>query len=332
MDIPSSPAFFDHRGRRIAFHPLAPLAAVRGAPLDELPYVVRILLESVLRNQSHPAFTPAHVAALARWKPEGNPAEEFPYLPSRVLLQDLTGVACVVDLASLRSACVRRGADPALIEPSVPVDLVVDHSVQLDFAGTPDALARNVEKEFSRNAERYRFLRWGRKTFSSLRIVPPAVGICHQVNLEFLASAVRTEEQSDGSLLAFPDTLVGTDSHTTQIDSLGVLGWGVGGIEAEAAMLGQPIALLPPVVTGVELTGELAPGATATDLALALTKLLRGADVVGQFVEYFGPGVGALALADRAVVANMAPEYGATTGFFPLDGEAIAFLRRTGHG
>jgi aconitate hydratase len=332
MDTAFSPASFDHKGRRIAYHPLAPLAAVRGAPLEELPYVVRILLESVLRNQTHPAFSPEHVSALARWQPEGNPAEEFPYLPARVLLQDLTGVACVVDLASLRSACVRRGADPALIEPSVPVDLVIDHSVQLDCAGSSDALARNVEKEFARNAERYRFLRWGQKTFSSLRIVPPAVGICHQVNLEFLASAVRTVEQSDGSLLAFPDTLVGTDSHTTQINSLGVLGWGVGGIEAEAAMLGQPIALLPPVVTGVELTGSLPPGATATDLALALTKLLRGAEVVGQFVEYFGPGVATLSLADRAVVSNMAPEYGATTGFFPLDRASPDFLRLTGRG
>jgi aconitate hydratase len=262
--------------------------------------------------------------------PGPTPPSEIPYLPARVLLQDLTGVPCVVDLASLRSEVVRQGGDPALIEPLVPVDLVVDHSVQMDCSATLDALQRNMEIEFSRNRERYEFLRWGQQTFHKLRIVPPGVGICHQVNLEFLADGVHAEPQPDGTLLAYPDTLVGTDSHTTMINGLGVLGWGVGGIEAEAAMLGQPIALLTPVVTGVRLTGALRPGVTATDLALVVTQLLRKHNVVGQFVEYFGPGCSSLSLADRSVLSNMAPEYGATTGFFPIDSETIAYLRMTG--
>lgn len=317
-------------GKTVAYHDIAALSALRGSSIEELPFVVRILLESALRNQAHPAYEWKHVEALARWQPDAPATEEIPYLPARVLLQDLTGVPCIVDLASLRAACVRAGADPSLIEPLVPVDMVVDHSVQIDCAGAPDALASNIDIEFRRNRERYEFLRWGQDTFKKLRIVPPGVGICHQVNLEFLASAVRTETAPDGSLLAFPDTLVGTDSHTTMINGLGVLGWGVGGIEAEAAMLGQPIALVSPVVTGVELLGALPPGATATDLALAVTHLLRAHNVVGQFVEFFGPGCAALSLADRAVVANMAPEYGATTGFFPLDAASIDYLRMTG--
>ncbi len=321
---------FLHHGKTVAYHSLAAAEPLRGAPLAELPYVIRILLESAMRNQAHPAYQWSHVEALARWKPGAAAADEIPYLPARVLLQDLTGVPCVVDLASLRSEVVRRGGNPGLIEPLVPVDLVVDHSVQIDCSASPDALGKNMEIEFGRNRERYEFLRWGQQTFQKLRIVPPGVGICHQVNLEFLADGIRAEPQADGSLLAYPDTLVGTDSHTTMINGLGVLGWGVGGIEAEAAMLGQPIALLTPVVTGVRLSGALRPGVTATDLALVVTQLLRKQNVVGQFVEYFGPGVASLSLADRSVLSNMAPEYGATTGFFPIDAETIAYLRMTG--
>ena len=321
---------FEHDGTSVAYHSLAAAEPLRGAPLSELPYIVRILLESAMRNQAHPAYQWSHVESLARWTPGDDGADEIPYLPARVLLQDLTGVPCVVDLASLRSAVVRAGGDPGVIEPLVPVDLVVDHSVQIDCSATPDALFKNMDIEFGRNRERYEFLRWGQQTFQKLRIVPPGVGICHQVNLEFLADGIHAEPQPNGSLLAYPDTLVGTDSHTTMINGMGVLGWGVGGIEAEAAMLGQPIALLTPVVTGVRLTGALRPGVTATDLALVVTQLLRQHNVVGQFVEYFGSGIASLSLADRAVLANMSPEYGATTGFFPIDSETIAYLRMTG--
>ncbi|MDY0150223.1 MAG: aconitate hydratase AcnA [Kiritimatiellia bacterium] len=321
---------FSHDGQTVSYYSLAEAEPLRGAPISQLPYILRILLESVLRNQSHPAYQWQHAEALARWQPDAAAAGEFPYLPSRVLLQDFTGVPCVVDLAALRSEVVRRGGDPGLIEPLVPVDLVVDHSVQIDCAAMPDAPARNMKIEFDRNHERYEFLRWGQQTFKKLRIVPPGVGICHQINLEFLAAGIHAEPQPDGSLLAYPDTLVGTDSHTTMINGLGVLGWGVGGIEAEAAMLGQPITLLPPVVTGVRLTGALRPGVTATDLVLVVTQLLRQKNVVGQFVEYFGSGIASLSLADRSVLANMAPEYGATTGFFPMDAESIAYLRMTG--
>ena len=314
---------------------VAGMAAVRGSSMDEVPYVVRVLLESVMRHQGRQGWKREHAEWLAKWTgdaAERNPGAEIPYLPSRVLLQDLTGVACVVDLASLRSAVTRAGGDPGVIEPQVPVDLVVDHSVQVDCAGCPEALGKNMEMEFRRNRERYEFLRWGQGTFKKLRIVPPGVGICHQVNLEHLAKAVRWEVAEDGVAEAWPDTLVGTDSHTTMVNGLGVLGWGVGGIEAEAAMLGQPIALRMPVVTGVRLTGRLGPGATATDLALAMTRRLREAGVVGQYVEYFGPGCAGLSPADRAVLANMAPEYGATTGFFPVDAATMGYLRMTGRG
>ena len=321
---------FAHAGQTVAYHSLAALEPLRGAPLSELPYIVRILLESAVRNQGHPAYQWRHVEALARWQPGADGADEIPYLPARVLLQDLTGVPCVVDLAMLRAEVVRRGGDPGIIEPLVPVDLIVDHSVQIDCWAAADALAKNVALEFARNRERYEFLKWGQQTFQKLRIVPPGVGICHQVNLEFLADVVHPEPQPDGALLAYPDTLVGTDSHTPMVNSLGVLGWGVGGIEAEAAMLGQPIALLTPVVTGVRFTGALRPGVTATDLALTITQLLRKHNVVGQFVEYFGPGCASLSLSDRAVLSNMAPEYGATTGFFPINAETIAYLRMTG--
>ncbi len=322
---------FTHHGRTVAYHSLDALTELRGSSLAELPYIVRILLESAVRNQGHPAYQWGQVAALARWRP-GQTAtpEEIPYLPARVLLQDLTGVPCVVDLACLRSAVVRNGGDPGIIEPLVPVDLVVDHSVQIDCWAMPDALDQNIAIEFNRNRERYEFLKWGQQAFKKLRIVPPGVGICHQVNLEFLADGIHVAEQADGTWLAYPDSLVGTDSHTPMVNGLGVLGWGVGGIEAEAAMLGQPIALLTPVVTGVRLSGALRPGVTATDLALTITQLLRQHNVVGQFVEYFGPGCASLSLSDRAVLSNMAPEYGATTGFFPMNAETIAYLRMTG--
>ena len=314
-------------GKTYGYWRIGAMEGVRGASMERLPKVVKILLESTLRNQGHPAYRMEQAEALAKWSPAADGAAdgEFPYLPARVLFQDLTGVACVVDLASLRSAVVRRGGDAGAIEPQVPVDLVIDHSVQVDCAGCKEALERNMAKEFERNRERYEFLKWGQGTFKKLRITPPGVGICHQVNLERLASVVRCENG-----MAFPDTLVGTDSHTTMVNGLGVLGWGVGGIEAEAAMLGQPIALLRPVVTGVKFSGRLRPGVTATDLALTVTKVLRAAGVVGQFVEYFGEGVGSLSTADRSVVANMAPEYGATTGFFPVDGETLKYLRMTG--
>ncbi len=296
---------FTHDGQTVAYHDLSSVEALRGAPIAQLPYIVRILLESPAQP-SHPAYHWRHVESLARWQPGASDAGEIPFLPSRVLLQDLTGVPCIVDLAMLRSEVVRRGGDPGLIEPLIPVDMVVDHSVQIDCAAAPDALDRNIQIEFDRNRERYEFLRWGQQTFRKLRIVPPGVGICHQVNLEFLARGVHTEPQADGSLLAWPDTLVGTDSHTTMINGLGVLGWGVGGIEAEAAMLGQPIALLPPVVTGVRLPGALRPGVTAPDLALVVPRLLRQHNVVRQFVEYFGPRCPKLTLAHRTVLSNMA--------------------------
>ncbi|MCB1070650.1 MAG: aconitate hydratase AcnA [Kiritimatiellae bacterium] len=317
-------------GKTIHYYSLAALAEQEGVQIDHLPFSVKVILESLVRLQSHPAYLPEHVAKFIRWSPEAESAEEFPYQPARVLLQDFTGVPCVADLAALRSAMERAGRDPSQIEPLIPVDLVIDHSVQVDSAEDVGSLQRNVEKEFERNGERYRFLRWGQNAFQKLRIVPPGLGICHQVNLEYLAHGVMVSETADGKTIAYPDTLVGTDSHTTMINGLGVLGWGVGGIEAEAAMLNQPIPLLTPQVTGVRITGKVPAGATATDFALAVTSLLRGIGVVGQFVEFFGPGLENLSLADRATVANMAPEYGATMGFFPIDGETLRYLKETG--
>jgi len=293
--------------------------------VQRLPVTVKIILESLLRHQGEPAFEPEHVVDFAAWSPRGGDAREFPYQPARVLLQDFTGVPCVVDLAALRSAMQRAGRDPGLIEPRIPVDLVIDHSVQLDEAGRDSALDVNMTKEFERNAERYRFLRWGKQAFQTLNVLPPGLGICHQVNMEYLASCVRF----DGAT-AFPDTLVGTDSHTVMINSMGVVGWGVGGIEAEAAMLGQPIPLLSPRVVGFRLDGRLPPSATPTDLALTVTEILRAQGVVGSFVEFHGEGLDTLSLADRAPVANMAPEYGATMGFFPIDAATLRYLRETG--
>lgn len=297
--------------------------------IDRLPFSIRILLESVLRNCDGRTVTEEDVKNLANWNAAEPAKVEIPFKPARVVLQDFTGVPAVVDLAAMRSAMARLGGDPKKINPLIPVDLVIDHSVQVDQFGSDAALALNVELEFKRNRERYEFLRWGQKAFDNFRVVPPNVGIVHQVNLEYLAKGVFLREDQDGSV-AVPDSLVGTDSHTTMINGLGVLGWGVGGIEAEAAMLGQPIYMLLPEVVGFELTGELAPGTTATDLVLTATEQLRAAGVVGKFVEFFGEGVSRMSLADRATLANMAPEYGATMGFFPIDDVTLEYLSQTG--
>jgi aconitate hydratase len=297
--------------------------------IGRLPFSIRVLLEAVLRNCDGYAVTERDVTNLAGWDPARPAAVEVPFKPARVVLQDFTGVPCVVDLAAMRSAMQRLGGDPKRINPLVPVDLVIDHSIQVDFFGSADAMDRNVELEFQRNRERYEFLRWGQKAFQNFRVVPPAVGIVHQVNLEYLAKCVFLRQDAEGPV-AVPDTLVGTDSHTTMINGLGVLGWGVGGIEAEAVMLGQPLYMLAPEVIGFELTGQLRPGATATDLVLTVTQILRKEGVVNKFVEYFGPAIKTMKVADRALVANMSPEYGATMGFFPIDEQTLTFLRLTG--
>src|ERR687897_1505557 len=285
-----------------------------------LPYTLRILLENVLRNGDAD-----DVEAVAGWVATDEPTREISFAPARVLLQDFTGVPAVVDLAAMRNAMAHFGGEPERINPLIPVELVIDHSVQVDVFGRREAFARNVELEFERNRERYAFLRWGQKAFRDFKVVPPGTGIVHQVNLEYLA---RVIENRDGQ--AFPDTLVGTDSHTTMVNGLGVLGWGVGGIEAEAAMLGEPLSMLVPQVVGFKLTGALAEGATATDLVLTVTQILRQTGVVGKFVEYFGTGVSNLPLADRATIGNMSPEYGATCGFFPVDEATLEYLRLTG--
>jgi aconitate hydratase len=299
------------------------------ADISRLPYSIKVLLEALLRTCDGYEVMPEDVEKLAAWdskKPEKN---ELPFKPGRVILQDFTGVPAVVDLAALRSAMARLGGDPKKINPQVPVDLVIDHSVQVDRFGSATALMFNAEREFVRNRERYEFLKWGQKAFENFQVVPPATGIVHQVNLEYLGKVVMTKEVEDGRV-AYPDSLVGTDSHTTMINGLGILGWGVGGIEAEAVMLGQPIYMLTPEVTGVKLTGRLPEGATATDLVLVVTELLRAKGVVGKFIEYFGPGLSTMSLADRATIANMCPEYGATVGFFPVDSETLSYMRRTG--
>ncbi len=297
--------------------------------LDRLPFSIRILLEAVLRSVDGELVTEADVRNLAGWHAPAPAEAEVPFMPARVLLQDFTGVPAVVDLASMRSAMGRLGGDPRKINPLVPVDLVIDHSVQVDVFGSPDALRRNAEIEFQRNRERYEFLRWGQQAFSNLRVVPPATGIVHQVNLEYLSKVVQTR-RTDGSTVAFPDTVVGTDSHTTMVNGLGVLGWGVGGIEAEAAMLGQPLYMATPKVVGVKLTGRLREGVTATDLVLTVTQMLRKRGVVEKIVEYYGTGLSQMSLPDRATIGNMSPEYGATAGFFPVDAETLNYLRRTG--
>jgi aconitate hydratase len=298
-------------------------------PVSKLPFSMKVLLEAAVRQVDGKSVTDEHVKKIANWTLERDPNQEIPFKPSRIVLQDFTGVPAVVDLAALRSAMERMGGDPEKINPLVPVDLVIDHSVMVDYFGSDDAREKNEDLEFKRNAERYRFLRWAQTAFNNFRAVPPDTGIVHQVNLEFLASVAATKEV-DGETFVFPDSLVGTDSHTTMINGLGVLGWGVGGIEAEAGMLGQPLYFVMPEVVGFKFTGSLPEGATATDLALTVTNMLRKKGVVGKFVEYYGPGVSKMTLADRATIANMAPEYGATAGYFPVDHETLNYLRLTG--
>jgi aconitate hydratase len=311
------------------YYRLAALANQGFSGLDRFPFTVKILLENVLRRFDGYVFTEDDVRMLAGWDPRGSAQSEFPFLPSRVILQDFTGVPCLVDLGAMRSAVARMGGDPQRINPLVPVDLVVDHSVQIDAFGSVDAYRINVEKEYQRNGERYGLLKWAQQAFQSFRVVPPGMGIIHQVNLEYLASVAHLR-QENGEIVAYPDTLVGTDSHTTMVNGLGVLAWGVGGIEAEGVLLGQPLYLLTPTVVGFRVHGALPEGATATDLVLTVTQMLRRHGVVEKFVEFYGPGLTQLSLADRATISNMAPEYGATSALFPVDDETLRYLRATG--
>ncbi len=313
-------------GKQGSFYSLPALEKAGIGPISKLPVSIRLVLEAVLRNCDGKKVAEKSVKELAQWQPKAERTEEIPFIVARIVLQDFTGVPLLVDLAAMRSAVKRMGKNPKIIEPLVPVDLVVDHSVQVDFAGSADALRRNLDIEFQRNRERYQFLKWGMQAFDTFKVVPPGIGIVHQVNLEYLAKGVLSN--ADG--VWYPDTLVGTDSHTTMINGLGIVGWGVGGIEAEAGMLGQPVYFLTPDVVGVHLTGALREGVTATDLALTVTQMLRKAKVVGKFVEFYGPGASALPVVDRATIANMAPEYGATMGFFPIDAESVNYLRATG--
>ncbi|MDU0812679.1 aconitate hydratase AcnA [Bacillus siamensis] len=329
QDVFQARKTFSSNGKTYHYYSLKALEDAGIGNVSKLPYSIKVLLESVLRQVDGRVITKEHVENLARWGTAELKDIDVPFKPSRVILQDFTGVPAVVDLASLRKAMASVGGDPDKINPEIPVDLVIDHSVQVDKAGTEDALAINMDLEFKRNAERYKFLSWAKKAFNNYQAVPPATGIVHQVNLEFLASVVHTKDE-DGELVTYPDTLVGTDSHTTMINGIGVLGWGVGGIEAEAGMLGQPSYFPVPEVIGAKLVGKLPNGTTATDLALKVTQVLREKGVVNKFVEFFGPGVAELPLADRATIANMAPEYGATCGFFPVDEEALSYMRLTG--
>src|SRR5690348_4667239 len=300
----------------------------RGLTVSRLPYSLRVLLENLLRREDGRTVSAREIEALARWDPKKTPVDEIAFMPARVLMQDFTGVPAVVDLAAMRDAMRAMGGDPKKVNPLLPAELVIDHSVIVDEFGTPTAFQVNADLEFQRNRERYALLRWAQQTFKGFRVVPPDTGIVHQVNLEYLARVVFTAESPKPQ--AYPDTLVGTDSHTTMINGLGVLGWGVGGIEAEAAMLGQPVSMLIPQVVGFRLTGKLSEGATATDLVLTVTELLRKKGVVGKFVEFYGPGIATLPLADRATIGNMAPEYGATVGIFPVDQETLRYLEFTG--
>ena len=312
-------------GKSGSFYSLPALEAAGIGPIAKLPVSIRIVLESVLRNCDGKKVSEANIKELANWKPVESRTAEIPFVVARIVLQDFTGVPLLVDLAAMRSAVQKLGKNPKIIEPLVPVDLVVDHSVQVDFAGAADSMARNLDLEFTRNRERYQFLKWGMQAFDTFKVVPPGIGIVHQVNLEYLAKGILSAGE-----VYYPDTLVGTDSHTTMINGLGIVGWGVGGIEAEAGMLGQPVYFLTPDVVGVHLTGTIREGVTATDVALTVTQMLRKAKVVGKFVEFFGAGAAALPLVDRATIANMAPEYGATMGFFPIDAECVNYLRATG--
>ncbi|RFU60545.1 aconitate hydratase AcnA [Peribacillus glennii] len=329
-DVYQARSSFEINGKRYNYYSLDALQKAGAGNVSRLPYSIKVLLEAVLRQVDGRVITKEHVENLAKWGTNEQKDIDVPFKPSRVILQDFTGVPAVVDLASLRNAMAALGGDADAINPEIPVDLVIDHSVQVDKAGTADSLAVNMDLEFERNTERYQFLSWAQKSFNNYRAVPPATGIVHQVNLEYLANVVHAVETPNGDHEVFPDTVFGTDSHTTMINGIGVLGWGVGGIEAEAGMLGQPSYFPVPEVIGVKLTGKLPNGTTATDLALKVTQVLRAKGVVGKFVEFFGPGVSYLPLADRATIANMAPEYGATCGFFPVDSEAIAYMRLTG--
>jgi aconitate hydratase len=316
-------------GRQAVIHRLDALTRAGFKGIDTLPYSIRVLLENLLRYEDGKTVTREDIEAVANWDPSAAPSTEIAFRPSRVLLQDFTGVPAVVDLAAMRDQFAKMGGDPSRINPLQPADLVIDHSVQVDSYGLLRSFEDNVKREFERNQERYEFLKWGQSAFENMRVVPPGTGIVHQVNLEYLASVVFTRD-ANGQCIAYPDSLVGTDSHTTMINGLGVLGWGVGGIEAEAAMLGQPISMLLPQVVGFKLTGKLPEGATATDAVLTVTQMLREKGVVGKFVEFYGEGMENLALPDRATIANMAPEYGATMGFFPVDNETLAYLRFSG--
>src|SRR5438552_13586297 len=321
------------KGREGFLHSLPALEEQGVGKISRLPISIRIVLESVLRNCDGKKVRGKDVETLANWNAKKPANEEIPFVVARIVLQDFTGVPLVVDLAAMRSAVKQLGGDPKIIEPLVPVDLVVDHSVQVDFAGSAEALRLNMEMEFKRNRERYQFLKWGQQAFKTFGLVPPGIGIVHQVNLEYLAKGVlsqRTEAGGEKSEIFYPDTLVGTDSHTTMINGLGVVGWGVGGIEAEAGMLGQPVYFLTPEVVGVHMIGQLREGVTATDLVLHITQMLRAQKVVGKFVEFYGEGAASLPVRDRATIGNMSPEYGATMGFFPVDQASVTYLRATG--
>ena len=319
----------DTAGDPVTYYSLAKAAAKLG-DVSRLPFSMKVLLENLLRFEDGVTVTVEDIKALVDWQNDPRATREIQYRPARVLMQDFTGVPCVVDLAAMRDAMTALGGNPEKINPLVPVHLVIDHSVMVDEFGTPQAAHNNVELEYQRNAERYDFLKWGSKSLDNFKVVPPGTGICHQVNLEHIAQTVWTSQDESGATVAYPDTCVGTDSHTTMVNGLGVLGWGVGGIEAEAAMLGQPVSMLIPEVVGFKLTGTLAEGITATDLVLTVTQMLRAKGVVGRFVEFYGPGLDALSLADRATIANMAPEYGATCGFFPIDDATLTYMRLTG--
>src|SRR3989441_10600533 len=312
-------------GQLAQYHSLPQLEKEGIGPISKLPVSIRVVLESVLRNCDGKKITEDDITALANWQPNAQRAEEIAFVVARVLLQDFTGVPLLVDLAAMRSAVARLGKNTGVIEPLVPVDLVIDHSVQVDFSSTKDAFEKNMAMEFKRNNSRYQFLKWGTQAFDGFAVIPPGIGICHQVNLEFLAKSVWQRHD-----VYYPDTLVGTDSHTTMINGLGIVGWGVGGIEAEAAMLGQPVYFLTPDVVGVHMSGSLLDGVTATDLVLRVTEMLRQAKVVGKFVEFHGDGAASLSVTDRSTIANMAPEYGATMGFFPVDEETCLYLKATG--
>jgi len=319
----------DVNGTAYSFYSLAKAAKKLG-DISRLPFSMKVLLENMLRFEDGVTVTQADAQALVDWQKDARSNREIQYRPARVLMQDFTGVPCVVDLAAMRDAITKLGGDPAKINPQVPCHLVIDHSVMVDEFGTPQSFASNVEIEYARNSERYEFLKWGSKALDNFQVVPPGTGICHQVNLEYIGQAVWSSKSPGGDLVAYPDTLVGTDSHTTMVNGLGILGWGVGGIEAEAAMLGQPVSMLIPEVVGFKLTGALGEGITATDLVLTVTQMLRAKGVVGRFVEFYGPGLASMTLADRATIANMAPEYGATCGFFPIDERTMDYMRLTG--